>query len=97
MATIAGALLIAVAVFAGARGVRRLARRLREAHSLEVLRGIRDCVLAAAAGIFALGALTSHRGLVVLGAVFLAEELYEIAVVSAAVRWGERRASDGSA
>jgi hypothetical protein len=94
MTKIAGAVLVLLAVCAAVRGARRLARGLREAASLEVVRGIRCTVVAVVASIFALGLLTMHTGLFVLGGVFLAEELYETGVVIAAIRWGDRRAVD---
>ena len=94
MTAIAAAVLICVAVCAGVRGARQVVRGLRGAASLEFIRGIRSCVFAAVASIFALGVLTAHTGLFVLGALFLAEELYETGAVIAALRWGERHAVD---
>jgi hypothetical protein len=94
MTKIAGAVLIFLAVYAAVRGGRHLVRGLREATSLEVVRGIRWTVFAVVASIFALGVLTMHTGFFVLGIVFLAEELYETGVVSLAIRWGYRCALD---
>jgi hypothetical protein len=72
------------------RGARAVARGLREARSLDLVRGIRACVVAIAAAAFAAGALLAQGGLVVLGLVFLAEELYETAVLALIIRSGER-------
>ena len=97
MTTIAATVLSFVAAYAGVRGARQLARGLRGAASLDVIRGIRSVVFAAVAGLFAIGVLTANTGFVVLGGVFLAEELYETGVVSLAIRWGDRDAVDGAA
>jgi len=94
MTKIPGAVLILLAVCAAVQGARDLVRGLREAASLEVVRGIRWAVFAAVASIFALGILTMSTGFFVLGGVFLAEELYETGVASVAIRWGDRRAVD---
>ena len=74
-----------------ARGTRALVRGLREARSLDVVRGIRGCVLALSAGAFAGGVLLAETGPLVIGAVFLGEELYETGLLAMIIRSGERR------
>jgi hypothetical protein len=87
---LAAVLLALVGTLSAVRGARAVARGLREARSLELVRGIRACVVALAAAAFAAGALLAHGGLVVLGLVFLAEELYETGVLALIIRSGER-------
>ena len=87
---IAAALLALVGTLSAVRGARAVARGLRESRSLELVRGIRACVVALAAAAFAAGALLAHGGLVVVGLVFLAEELYETGVLALIIRSGER-------
>jgi hypothetical protein len=82
-------LLVGLAVSSGARGVRRLRRSLREALPIEVVRGIRGCVVAVAAAAVAFGVLSAQTGFVVFGMVFVAEELYETAVLAGIIKWGE--------
>ncbi len=84
------ALLVLLAALAGGRGVRALARGLREARPLDVVRGIRGVVIAFAAMIFAAGVILATSGLIVLGLVFLGEELYETGVLASIIRSGER-------
>ena len=84
-------LLLLVGAAAAARGARRLAAGLRRAVPLDVVRGIRGCVVALAAAAFAGGVLLVETGLIVLGAVFLGEELYETGVLAAIIRSGEPR------
>jgi len=84
------ALLIVVAMFAGGRGARALARGLREAKPLDVVRGIRGVVVALVTVTGAAGVILATPGLIVLGLVFLAEELYETGVLALIIRSGER-------
>ena len=74
----------------GARGVKRLAHALRDADDprapLELIRGIRGIVVAVAVGALASGLLFGQKWLLVFGAIFLAEELYETAVVALVLR-----------
>jgi hypothetical protein len=84
--TVIGALAIVLAVFLGWRGLRRMRRGLRESASLELVRGIRALVTAAAVGVGALALLTGERGLLAFAAVFLAEELYETGVLALIIR-----------
>ena len=78
------------AAWAGARGVRLLAHALRDADDprapLELIRGIRGIVVAVAVDALAAGVLFGQTGLLVFGAIFLAEELYETAVVALVLR-----------
>jgi len=90
LSEIVAALLALVGMLSAVRGARAVARGLREARSLDLVRGIRACVVALAAAAFAAGALLAQGGLVVLGLVFLAEELYETAVLALIIRSGER-------
>ena len=68
------------------RGGRLLALGLREADdeasSLRVIRGIRGVVVAVGLGALAGGVLFAQTWLLVFGAIFLAEELYETGVVA---------------
>jgi hypothetical protein len=84
------ALLIVVAMLAGGRGARALARGLREARSLDVVCGIRGVVVAFAATTCAAGVILVTPGLIVLGLVFLGEELYETGLLALIIRSGER-------
>jgi len=84
--TVIGGLAIVLAVFLGWRGLRRMRRGLRESASLELVRGIRALVTAAAVGMGALALLTGERGLLAFAAVFLAEELYETGVLALIIR-----------
>lgn len=88
-------ILVGLAVLIGAssavRGARCLARGLRHARSLDVIRGIRGLVIALAAAAFSLGVLTAETGFLVFGAVFLGEELYETGILVLILRFGEPR------
>ena len=86
---VAGLLILAGAVCA-VRGTRRLARGLRHAESLDVIRGIRAWCIALATAALAAGLLTDQTGFIVLGAVFLAEELYETGLVAGIIGSSER-------
>jgi hypothetical protein len=88
---IVGGFLLLVGAAAAVHGARRLAAGLRHAVSLDVVRGIRGCVVGLAAAAFAGGVLLAETGLIVLGAVFLGEELYETGVLAAIIRSGESR------
>jgi hypothetical protein len=87
-------LLTLVAVACAVRGTRHVLRGLRDGASLELARGLRGCVIALALGAFAAGILARENGILVLAAVFLAEELYETGLLIAIVRGGE--AADGT-
>jgi hypothetical protein len=87
-------LAVLIGISSAVRGARRLARGLRHAASLDVIRGIRGFVIAFAAAAFAIGVLSAERGFLVFGAIFLGEELYETGILAAIVRVGERSARD---
>jgi hypothetical protein len=70
---IVASVLVLLGVGCAERGTSHLLEGLRQARSLEVVRGIRGCVLAAALAVCVLGVLTAHTGFLVLGAVFLSE------------------------
>ena len=93
LAIVASATVLA-GVWAGVRGVRLLLHALRGADhpraSLDLIRGIRGIVIAVAAAAVAGGLLSGQTGWLVLGAVFLAEELYETGLVALVLRT-ERR------
>lgn len=88
---VAAALLVVLGVYTAARGVRQLVQGLRHAASLDLVRGIRGCVVAVVAGTFAVGLLTAQTGLLVFGAIFLGEELYETGVLIAIIRSARAR------
>ena len=85
--TTIGVLAVVIAIYAGWSGLRRMRRGLRESTSLELVRGIRALVTAAAVAVFALALLTGERGLLAFAAVFLAEELYETGVLALVIRY----------
>jgi hypothetical protein len=93
---LAGVLVLAGA-WAGVRGVKLFVRGARRADddmaSLWVVRGIRGIVVAVAAGALAGGIVFSQTWLIVFGAIFLAEELYETGVLALILRAGRRYSS----
>ena len=84
--TALGVLAVVIAAVLGWRGLHRMRRGLRESASLELVRGIRALVTAAALAVAALALLTGERGLLAFAAVFLAEELYETGMVALVIR-----------
>ena len=84
------ALLALVGVGVSVAGARRVGRALRRANPLALIYGIRTIILGAVAMLCAAGVAFGQTGLFVLAAVFLAEELYETALVAAIIRSGER-------
>ncbi len=86
---IVAGLLLLISVLSAAHGSRRLMRGLCHARPLDVIHGIRGLVIALAAAAFAGGILLAQTGLIVLGAVFLGEELYETGLLAAIIRAGE--------
>lgn len=90
MIYLATGLTMVAAAWFGVRGARRLGAGLRDAVSLDVIRGIRALVTALALTATAIGLLTGEPGFLVLAAVFLAEELYETGCVALIIRAGER-------
>jgi hypothetical protein len=87
---IVSGLLLLIGVVSAAHGACRLTSGLRHARPPDVVRGIRGSVIALAAIAFAAGVLLAQTGLLVLGAVFLGEELYETGLLAAIIRAGER-------
>ena len=81
-----GVAAVVIAAFMAWRGLRRMRHGLRAAASLELVRGIRALVTAAAVAVFGLALLTGERGLLAFAAVFLAEELYETGVLALILR-----------
>ena len=83
-------LLALAGICAALRGARLVCRGLRQASSLDVVRGIRMAVVALAAGFFALSLLSANTGFLVLGALVLGEELYETGLLAVVIRLGDR-------
>ena len=90
MTPIVVALLALAGACAAVHGARLAARALRRADepasSLWIVRGIRGLVVAVAVWALAAGLVFGQTWLLVFGAVFLAEELYETGVVIAILR-----------
>jgi hypothetical protein len=90
MLSILAVLSAGAGVWAGVRGVRLVARALHGADradsSLLLIRGIRGIVVAVATAALAAGTLFDQTWLLVFGAIFLAEELYETGVVALILR-----------
>ena len=90
---VAGTLVI-LGGMAAVHGARLATRAVRDsgdvASSLWLIRGIRGLVVAIAAWALAAGLLLTQTWLLVFGAVFLTEELYETGVVIAVLRWSHR-------
>jgi hypothetical protein len=87
---IGAGLAMLVGLGAAVRGARQLARGVRTAASLDVVRGIRGFVIAIAAAAFAIGVLSGEAGFLVFGAIVLGEELYETGILAIIIRVGER-------
>jgi ABC-type amino acid transport system permease subunit len=87
------AMLVAAIIGFAVVSVRLVARGVRLARSLDIIRGIRLLVLALAASLAAIGVASGKLGFVVVGAIILAEELYETGLVAAIIRFGERTVS----
>ncbi|MCI0410507.1 MAG: hypothetical protein L0191_18430 [Acidobacteria bacterium] len=85
-------LFLVVAVVAAWRGARLFMRGLRNADdpraSLWIVRGIRAGIIALAMGAFAGGLLYNQGWLLIFGAIFLGEELYETGLILLALRAG---------
>jgi hypothetical protein len=79
-----------MAVGAAWRGAQLLVRGLREAGypagTIWVVRGIRGAIIAVSIAALSGGVLLANKGLLVFGAIFLGEELYETGVVLLALR-----------
>lgn len=89
-------LLVIAGTYAAVHSARLLTRGIRDARPLDVIRGIRLSVIALVAGLCAVGVLTANTGFVILGALILAEELYETGVVAVVIRLGDRGAPSPS-
>lgn len=93
LAAIAGAV-------AGIRGVALVARGLRAADdpraSLWLIRGIRGIAVAVGTTSLAAGLVLDQTWLLVFGAVFLLEELYETGVVALLLRADAKHPSSGA-
>jgi hypothetical protein len=83
-----------IAVAAAWRGGYGLSKGLREAShpagALWLVRGIRGAVVAVGMVALGSGMLLASKGLLVFGAVFLGEELYETAVLLLTLRLGQK-------
>lgn len=79
-----------VGMYTAAESTRLVARGLRLARPLDVVRGIRACVFSLVAGVFVVGVLSGHTGFLILGAIILGEEIYETGILAAIIRFGER-------
>ncbi len=86
MVYVIAALVLLVGSYAAVRGAGRLARGLRAADSLEVVRGLRGLAVALTAVAAVIGVLVGEMGFLVLGAVFLGEELYETGILALIIR-----------
>lgn len=95
------ALLCGAALWAGVRGARHLREALGRGgppdRSRRLVRGIRSLILGTGALLLAGGALLGSRRLLALGAIFLAEEIYETGVVLLALRAGGKARERGEA
>jgi hypothetical protein len=89
-----------IAVGAAYRGGQLLVRGLRQAaHSagaLWLVRGLRGVIVAVGMASLGGGVLLASKGLLVFGAIFLGEELYETGVVLLALRAGLKASSPQS-
>jgi len=81
--------LVVVGGYSAVRGARLLVAGLTAATPLALVRGIRGVIVAFVAGIFAVGVLSAETGFLVFGALILAEELYETAMLVLVIRSGE--------
>lgn len=90
------ALLSAVAAGFAWQGTRRLIEGLRQADhpygALWLVRGIRGWIVALAMGALAGGVFYDKGWPLIIGLIFLGEELYETGVVSLALRAGKKAA-----
>lgn len=81
---------------AGVRGVRLLARGLRHGDDpdapLWIVRGLRGVIVALSMGALSAGVVFAQLWLIVFGAVWLAEEIYETGVLALILRSGAKPA-----
>ena len=87
-------LAVVVGAWAGVRGVRLLARGLGGGEDpsapLWVVRGFRGIIVALCMAFLALGTVLGQVWLVVFGALWLAEEIYETGILALILRAGAR-------
>jgi len=86
--------------WAGVRGVSLLARGLRRGEDpsapLWVVRGLRGIIVALCMAALAVGTVLGQVWLVVFGALWLAEEIYETGVLALILRAGARESERSS-
>lgn len=91
------ALTVLGSAWTGARGVRLLARGLRRGEdpsaALWVVRGLRGIIVTICMAALAVGTVLGQRWLVVFGALWLAEEIYETGVLALILRAGAPEAN----
>lgn len=86
-------LALLLGAWAGARGVRLLARGLRHSDPdapLWVIRGLRGVIVALCATALSVGTIFEQCWLIVFGAIWLAEEVYETGVLALILRAGAK-------
>lgn len=86
-------LLVLGGAYAIVSGPRRVSHGLVDGAALEVIRGIRVCIYALVAGLFAIGLAFARTGFLVFGAIILAEELYETGALALILRYGDRESA----
>lgn len=90
---IPAALALLLGAWAGTRGVRLLARGLRHSDPdapLWVIRGLRGVIVALCATALSVGTIFEQCWLIVVGAIWLAEEVYETGVLALILRAGAK-------
>src|SRR5262249_14237385 len=80
------AFFVVIGVAAAVRGARRLWRGLHAAVPLDLVRGIRDFVIALAAAACTAWILSREPGFLILGVLVLGEEFYETALLTFVIR-----------
>jgi hypothetical protein len=83
------AFFVVAGVCAAVRGGRRLWRGLTAATPLDLVRGIRDWILALVASACTTWILTAEVGYLILGLIVLGEELYETGLLVLVIRLGD--------